>query len=116
MRIRVTLSLVACLAAPAVVVAQAPTPPDDERVVRVRVFQFAPDTLRVVAGTRVRFANDDETRHTATSEGGDPAAAFDLRLDGRGASGALTLLTPGRIAYACTLHPHMTGVIEVRPR
>lgn len=107
------------LAAAAVVLA-APTLADAaagrraEAVVRVKLFQFAPDTVRVAAGTRVRWVNDDETRHTATSEPASPGAArFDVALDGRGASGAATFTRPGVHRYHCALHPHMTAVVVV---
>lgn len=85
-----------------------------ETVVRVKLFQFAPDTVRVAAGTRVRWVNDDETRHTATSDAASPdAARFDVRLDGPGASGVASFPRAGVHRYHCTLHPHMTAVVVV---
>lgn len=85
-----------------------PTTPEAASVT-VKTFAFGPDPLRVKAGTTVRWMNEDEILHTATSaEGG-----FDLRLDGRGATGSATLDRPGTFAYRCTVHPGMDGVIEV---
>ena len=42
-----------------------------DATVAIRTFQFAPDTLRVKAGTRVVWTNADEIEHTITS--GTPA-------------------------------------------
>lgn len=85
-----------------------------ERVVRVRLFQYAPDTLRVARGTRVRWVNGDQTRHTATSDTSRrDAARFDVALAGKGSSGAVTFTRPGVHAYHCAQHPHMTAVVVV---
>ena len=73
-------------------------------------FKYMPPQATVRAGTRLTFTNDDTAAHTATS---DEAGVFDTGGIDRGARGAVTLDTPGTIAYHCDFHPFMKGTITV---
>ena len=97
-------------------------PPDDrvrhrfasDAAVTVRTFQFAPDTLRVRAVTRVTWTNADEIEHSITS--GTPDAR-DNRFHGvvatRGATYSAVLREPGTYRYFCDRHRFMSGTVIV---
>jgi plastocyanin len=71
-----------------------------------------PDTLRVKAGTTVRFVNDDPIQHNATSVGGPQR--FRSKNFGEGGSFEVKLTHPGLVHFECTLHPAtINGTIEV---
>jgi plastocyanin len=81
------------------------TAPGGEIVVVMADLQFQPPTLQVPAGATVLWSNQDVAPHTVTSAAGDsgfidPGASFSATVD-------------QTFTYACTLHPSMTGVIEV---
>jgi plastocyanin len=85
----------------------------DSRVV-IRTFQFAPDTVRVNAGTHVVWTNTDEIEHTITS--GTPEAQdgrFNGVVDERGASYSVVLKNAGTYRYFCDRHRFMNGTIIV---
>ena len=83
--------------------------------VTVQLFQFKPGQIEVRAGARVAWTNQDDITHTVTS--GTPEqrdGRFELALDGRGATGAVTLGTPGTYPYFCSRHQSMRGEIRVQ--
>ena len=75
----------------------------------IRGFRFDPNPLVVPVGTRVEVANNDDAAHTATAED----KSFDTGNLGPGAEKQITLSTPGEIAYICSIHNYMRGVIRV---
>jgi plastocyanin len=82
--------------------------------VAIRTFQFAPDTLRVKAGTRVVWSNADEIEHTITS--GSPEkrdGPFHGVVDKRGATYSVVLERAGTYRYFCDRHRFMTGTVIV---
>ena len=82
--------------------------------VAVKLFQYQPGALNVHTGTRVVWSNQDEIEHTVTA--GTPEQRgdrFDARLEGKGASTAITFTEPGIYPYFCERHPHMRGEIRV---
>ena len=84
--------------------------------VSIRTFQFAPDTLRVKAGTRVVWTNTDEIEHTITS--GTPEMQ-DGRFNGvvakRGATYSAVMKDAGTYRYFCDRHRFMNGTVIVNP-
>jgi plastocyanin len=68
---------------------------------------FAPGTIELKVGETVKFVNDDEIAHTATSD------AFDSGTMEPGASFEFTAEKAGSISYLCEFHPGMTGTINV---
>ncbi len=69
-------------------------------------------TLRVEAGTTVRFTNYDPIEHNATSVGGPQH--FQSKNFGEGASFEVKLTHPGLVHFECTIHPAtINGTIEV---
>jgi plastocyanin len=82
--------------------------------VAVQLFKYRPDRVEIKAGTRVTWTNQDEIGHTVTAGTPDrPDAAFDLRLAGKGATGAFEFDRPGVFPYFCARHPAMRGEIHV---
>ena len=73
-------------------------------------FRFTPPALRVPAGTRVTWINDDDVPHLIASTGGrfKSSAVLDT-----GQRYELTLGKPGAYPYFCALHPMMQGTIVV---
>jgi plastocyanin len=69
---------------------------------------FVPAELTVDQGQSVSFVNAHDDEHTATGSG------FDTGIIQPGTVATVTLDTPGRFAYACQIHPEMTGTIVVR--
>ena len=77
--------------------------------VPIQGFAFQPAEIRVKAGDRVTWTNQDPTTHDATGDGWStgPLPA--------GATATVTFTTPGVYTYRCTIHPSMTGTIYVDP-
>src|SRR5690349_5723324 len=84
--------------------------------VSIRTFQFAPDTLRVKAGSRVVWTNTDEIEHTVTSGTPDsPDGVLSGVVAKRGATYSAVLSTPGTYRYFCDRHRFMNGTVIVNP-
>jgi plastocyanin len=102
------------LAAPATASASRPAPAavqstEDAKIVD---FDFSPGQLTVKAGTTVTWTNTGQRPHTATDRGG----TFDTEPIAPGASGKVTLSTPGTYFYFCRINPaKMNGVLVVEP-
>jgi plastocyanin len=82
--------------------------------VEIRTFQFAPDTIRVKAGTRIRWTNQDDIEHTVTA--GIPEkrdTRFDGTLKAKGANYETTFDRPGTFTYFCDRHQFMRGTVVV---
>jgi len=71
---------------------------------------YAPNELRVPAGTAVTFVNKGKEFHTVTSS--DDGRPFDVGIDS-GKSATVTFDKVGVYAYHCGVHPQMTGVVRV---
>ncbi|WP_052287615.1 cupredoxin family copper-binding protein [Streptomyces sp. 769] len=91
--------------------AGAPAVPVTGNVVAIKNFAFSPATLKVKAGTTVTWTNQDTDAHTVTSAGsGGPLHSAALATH---ATYSYTFTKPGTYAYLCTIHPFMTGTVEV---
>ncbi|HEU5040903.1 MAG TPA: cupredoxin family copper-binding protein, partial [Gemmatimonadales bacterium] len=80
-------------------------------MVRIANLAFGTQTLRVRAGTRVRWVNSDQVQHTVTAEEG----GFDSGLIEPGAAWERVFEQPGEYRYHCTPHPFMTARVIVEP-
>jgi plastocyanin len=88
----------------------APSPPSNARLIRIRNFAFDPAQLTIPTGTTVYWISCDIDAHTSTSDTGvwnSPLLAlnstFSRRFD-----------TAGTFPYHCTPHPVMTAMITVQ--
>ena len=80
----------------------------EDATVKISNFTFAPQELKVKAGTVVTWINEDDIPHTVTSINNFRSKALDT--DDKY---SFTFTTPGTYKYFCSLHPHMTGTIVV---
>lgn len=76
--------------------------------VTIKGFAFSPSSVDVAVGDTVNFTNQDSVTHTVTGDGWDsgPLAtgkSFSKKFD-----------TAGTFNYKCSIHPTMTGVINVK--
>jgi plastocyanin len=70
---------------------------------------YTPAALTIEAGQTVTWTNRGFTPHTVTAAGGE----FDSGRLNAGEAFQVTFSTPGRFAYACTIHPSMKGTVTV---
>jgi plastocyanin len=82
-----------------------------DALIHIANLNFDGKIVRVRAGARVRWINDDQLQHTVTADDGsfdsglvEPGRMFDRVFD-----------RPGEFSYHCTPHPFMTGRIIVEP-
>ncbi|PPK65619.1 cupredoxin family copper-binding protein [Actinokineospora auranticolor] len=90
----------------------APAAPVATNTVSIKDFAFAPPLVTVKAGTTVTWTNGDTEPHTVTSNGGGPLKSPTMNS---GDTFRYTFTTPGHFDYLCTIHPFMTGTVEVTP-
>lgn len=81
--------------------------------VSIKDFVFGPQTLKVSAGSKVTWTNNDDTPHQVSVLGASGQRS-DLMLKGQSAT--LQFDAAGNIDYVCGLHPGMKGTIEVAAR
>ncbi|MBV8245540.1 MAG: cupredoxin family copper-binding protein [Candidatus Eremiobacteraeota bacterium] len=81
-------------------------------IVHIKNFTYVPATIRVHAGDRVTFVNDDDEAHTATALD----KSFDSDGLGTGDTYQHVFPKPGTYRYFCEMHPYMHGTIVVLPR
>jgi plastocyanin len=95
----------------AVLIALSTALPAAEPVtIDIAKFAFAPKEITVAPGTTVVWINHDETPHTVSAaDHGFVSKALDT--DDRYEH---TFAEEGDVAYFCTVHPFMTGVVHVR--
>lgn len=86
-------------------------PPAGAAVVRIVNLAFQQGDVRVKAGSRVRWTNQDQLQHSVTSDDG----AFDSGLIESGQGFERVFDRPGVYPYHCTPHPFMHGRVEVVP-
>jgi plastocyanin len=84
--------------------------PDVTHTVTIEGARFSPEHLVVKPGESVVWINRDLFPHTATATAG----AFDSKEIQPGGSWTYKASKNGELKYVCTLHPTMTGVVEVR--
>jgi plastocyanin len=92
----------------------SPSAPVQSGVVQIAYRNIAidPDTVKVKAGSTLRWTNFDSVEHNVTSEGGPQK--FSSKDFGENGTFEIKALKPGTIHYQCTIHPaSMNGTIEV---
>lgn len=89
----------------------AAAPASGHVTVAISGYKFAPATLVVTRGTKVTFANHDQTAHTATASG---AQAFDSGTIKPGAHATVIFHKAGTYPYICQFHAFMHGTVVVK--
>jgi plastocyanin len=80
-----------------------------DSAVTIAGFAFDPATVTVQVGDSVTWTNQDSAAHTATAGDG----SFDTGPIANGGSETVTFDTAGTFAFACSIHPPMTGSVVV---
>ena len=81
----------------------------NEQGVLISNFSFQPKEIRIKAGTKVVWTNDDSVQHTVTGAGG----IFDSQRLAKGQKYEFIFNDKGTFSYYCIPHPSMTGKIIV---
>ena len=79
-----------------------------ELKVTIDNFTFSPAELTVKVGDTVTWTNHDDIPHTVVSAGKFRSKAMDTDN-----AFSFTFTAAGDYKYFCSLHPHMTGMINV---
>jgi plastocyanin len=74
--------------------------------VKIQTFAFDPQVTKIAAGGSVTWTNQDGTTHRVTFSDSTQTIS-------NGASYTKKFDTPGTYAYHCSIHPSMTGTVEV---
>jgi len=84
-------------------------PVQTTKVAMAKSYRFSPDAIRVKAGDRVTWTNEDNFTHTVKVDG-----QSDHKVD-RGDSVSIEFDKTGTYHYVCTLHSRdMSGTVIVR--
>ncbi len=86
--------------------------PEGAVVIAMRDIKFDPEDATAKVGQEICWPNEDTIEHNAVAESG---ADFESDLYGQGEMFTTTVEEPGTVEYVCTIHPGMTGTIEVTP-
>lgn len=81
-------------------------------MVEIKSYAFSPQTITVKAGTKVTWTNQDDVKHTVTSDDGAPVKIAS-ELFGKGESFSFTFDKVGTYNYHCLPHPYMKGTVIV---
>lgn len=94
--------------------------PGEPVALTITNFAYEPQALKVSAGDRVRWTNEDMFAHTVTDvEARDGDGRFDGELgtldevDAQGTTFERTFTEPGTYTYFCRFHPDMRGSVVV---
>jgi plastocyanin len=76
---------------------------------KIEGFAFHPDTIKVNAGQKLSWTNDDTATHTVTADD----ASFDSGSLAAGKAFSFTFSKPGTFKYHCSIHSSMHGAVDV---
>ena len=83
----------------------------DAVVIKMANIKFDPANTTAKVGQAVCWENQDTVDHDAVAQSG---ASFKSDLFHKGQTFTTTLDQAGTVKYVCTIHPGMTGQIEVQ--
>jgi plastocyanin len=101
--------LAVALAGLAVAVVAAAPAAAASRTVNIPGKFFEPPSLTLLAGDTVTWTNNDAFAHNIAALDG----SFDSGLLNPGGRFSFTFERPGRVPYRCTIHPFMSGSLDV---
>jgi len=89
-----------------------PYPPGsgNSNTVSISNMSFASSSISITKGTTVTWTNNDAMQHTVTA---DDNSFTSVKLN-YGDTYSHMFSDAGTIAYHCTVHPSMTGTVEVK--
>lgn len=82
--------------------------------VNITNFAFDPQNLNVTVNSSVTWTNEDTAPHTIVTDKDAVAEIKSTNLN-KGDSFEFNFTTVGLYPYHCSVHPSMTGVIQVTP-
>jgi plastocyanin len=85
--------------------------PSDAVTIHMKDIKFNPASTTANTGQTVCWVNDDTVDHDAVADSG---ASFKSELFGKGKTFTTKLDKAGTVKYECTIHPGMTGEIDVK--
>ncbi len=112
-RAAIATFLVLGLAAPAIAAEPIRGPSGASGPVKIKIKdsgtrRFAPSSITISRGTKVKWVNKGTLTHTTTADEG----AWDERLD-PGDTFTRKFRHAGTFAFHCSIHPSMTGTVTV---
>lgn len=84
-------------------------PTGSPATVSIANFSYGPEVLRIKAGTKVVWTNNDKARHNVVADKGE----FASRLLAKGESFEFTFNSKGTFSYLCEPHPWMKATVIV---
>ena len=90
--------------------ATSPSPAGAATAAVIKDFAFSPKPITVKVGAAVTWTNQDGTTHSVKSDDGS-FVSQDLEQD---QTFTATFAKAGTFAYACGIHPFMTGTVVVQ--
>lgn len=106
-----TVSAVGWLAALAA--SQPATAEEATTRIVIERFAFDPSEIRVRAGTRIEFLNNDQAPHGVVGESAAGEIFRSAEQIDEGQTYSVALTAPGDVAFHCGLHANMKGRITV---
>jgi plastocyanin len=85
--------------------------PSDAVTIKMAQIKFDPAKATAKVGQTVCWVNEDTVDHNAVANSG---ADFKSELFGNGKTFSAKLEQAGTVKYECTIHPGMTGEIDVQ--
>jgi plastocyanin len=85
--------------------------PSGAVTVKMADIKFNPETAKVKVGQTVCWVNEDDVQHDAQADSGE----FSSSLFGHGETFSWKATKAGQISYVCSVHPGMTGKLDVAP-
>jgi plastocyanin len=79
--------------------------------VKIDNFTFGPAAVKIAAGTTVTWTNKDDVPHTVVA---DDKTTFKSKALDTDEQFSYTFSKPGTYHYFCSVHPRMTGEIDVQ--
>jgi plastocyanin len=83
----------------------------DAVVIKMANIKFDPAQATAKVGQPICWTNEDTVDHDAVANSG---ASFKSELFGKGQTFTTKVDTAGTVKYECTVHPGMTGEIDVK--
>jgi plastocyanin len=110
--IGVALTAAVLAAGPTAIAWGRPAHTDVATRVKIVDFKFKPGTVTILVGTKVKWINKSATTsHTSTSDTG----VWNSGVLAPGQAFVRKFTSTGTFNYHCSIHPFMTGTVQVNP-
>jgi plastocyanin len=86
------------------------TPLKTGETIGMKSLRFHPEAVQVPVGQKITWRNEESVPHNVVAQSG---AGFESQTFGKDGTFSWTPNKTGTVKYECTLHPGMTGTIDV---